>query len=94
MCLCTISPQVINKYSHHIGLFPSWEIYDICPLIVPSHDGVVIPFMSLFDYLSFNLMAQHISFCEKKLESQKYQKRMHGAPSPLLKKLLCTNYPK
>jgi hypothetical protein len=55
---------------------------------------VVIPFMSLFDYLSFNLMAQHISFCEKKLESQKYQKRMHGAPSPLLKKLLCTNYPK
>jgi len=37
--------------------FLAWEIYDNCPFIDPSHNGVVILINSLFDYLFFNLIA-------------------------------------
>jgi hypothetical protein len=45
--------------------FLTWEIYDLCPLINPSHDGRVVPIDNLFDYLFFNLIAQDILFCKK-----------------------------
>jgi hypothetical protein len=48
-----------------LAFFLALGIYDICPFIIPSHDGVVVPFVSLFDYLSFNLIAWHIVICEK-----------------------------
>jgi hypothetical protein len=63
------------------SFFLTWEIYDISPLIVPIHEGVVIRFANLFDYLSFNLIVQHISFCEK-FEIIKITKNSAQPPPP------------
>ncbi len=64
VCPCTIYPSIIEKYPHHIFFFLAQEIYDIYVFIIPSHDDVVISFANMFDYLSLNLIAQHISFCK------------------------------
>jgi hypothetical protein len=53
--------------------FLAWELYDICPLIDPSHNGVVVLINSLLNYLFFNLIVQHISFV-KKIEITKITK--------------------
>jgi hypothetical protein len=67
-----------------LAFFLVWEIYDICPLIDLSHDDVVISFTSFFDYLSFNLIIQHILFFAKKNGITKIMKKKgHGVPSPL-----------
>jgi hypothetical protein len=64
-CPCTTIPLITEKCAHHIlpllGLGNIWHM----PLIVPNHDNVVIPFASLLNYLSFNLIAQHNSFSKK-----------------------------
>jgi hypothetical protein len=49
------------------------------PSLVPSHDSVVVPFVSLLNYLSFNLIAWHISFC-KKIEITKIIKNSAWSP--------------
>jgi hypothetical protein len=65
VCPCTTNALIIEKYSHHIcflfGLGNIWHV----PLPSPKSGWCGHPFVSMFNYLSFNLIAWHISFCEK-----------------------------
>jgi hypothetical protein len=60
--------------------FLAWEIYDIYQLIDLSHDGVVVPFVNWFDYLSFNLTTQHISFCKEIWNDKNNKKKCMESP--------------
>jgi hypothetical protein len=77
-----------------LAFFLAWEIYDICPFIDPSHDGVAVPFINLFDYFSFNLIAQQYFICEETWNHKKITKKDAWSSLPLFFKMLRINCPK
>jgi hypothetical protein len=73
-----------------LAFFLAWEIYDIYPFINLSQDDVVIPFVSLLDYFSFNLIIRHISIFGNFGITKITKKKKHGVPSPPFFKVLYT----